>query len=171
VATDAIPLPKPEPRAVREHFAVPSIRSREIVSAHRSGVRHRKGALQPLDFSDGLLGVHSSSISTTPRERSNGTAELTPPGFPIPFAPVVTPSQPEGRPFPITALEFSVRIGRRRASVDRSFASFRPRSVDLHGDGSLRYRQSVQQQSSATGVLNCEGDCLERINQSDSCGG
>lgn len=53
---------------------------------------------------------------------------------------------------------FSVRIGQRRASVDRFFASFRPRSVDLHGDGSLRFRQRpVQQLSSETGGSELRG--------------
>jgi hypothetical protein len=67
--------------------------------------------------------------------------------------------------------EFSGRITRRPALLNRFFASFRPRSVDPHGDGSLRDRQPVQQLSSQTGVLNCEGDCLGRINRPDSCSG
>jgi hypothetical protein len=41
--------------------------------------------------------IHFPSISTTPRNRSNRTAELTLPGFQIPFPPVVTPSSPRGR--------------------------------------------------------------------------
>jgi hypothetical protein len=43
-----------------EHFVVPSIRSREVAAAERSGVRRCEDALQPLDFGNGLLGVHWS---------------------------------------------------------------------------------------------------------------
>jgi len=32
-ATDAIPPPQPEPRAMREHLVVPSIRSRDVAWA------------------------------------------------------------------------------------------------------------------------------------------
>jgi hypothetical protein len=39
-------LPKPKPRAMREHFVVSSIRSRNIARAQRSGVWHRADALQ-----------------------------------------------------------------------------------------------------------------------------
>jgi hypothetical protein len=46
---------------MREHLVVPAIRSREITQAHRSRVRHCEDALQPLDFSDCLLGVHPST--------------------------------------------------------------------------------------------------------------
>jgi hypothetical protein len=42
-----------------EHIVVPSIRSREVTNAQRSRVRHREDALQPLDFPDGLLGIHA----------------------------------------------------------------------------------------------------------------
>src|SRR5260370_13661219 len=42
---------------------VPSIRSREVAGAQRSGVRHCEDALKALDFGNGLLGVHSVSIS------------------------------------------------------------------------------------------------------------
>jgi len=38
-ATDAVSLPQPEPRAICEHFVVPSIGSRDIAGAQRSGVR------------------------------------------------------------------------------------------------------------------------------------
>jgi hypothetical protein len=44
-ATNPVLLPKPKPRAVSEHFIVPSIRSREVTRAQRSGVRHGKDAL------------------------------------------------------------------------------------------------------------------------------
>jgi hypothetical protein len=38
-ATDAIPLPKPKPRAVREHFIVPSIRRRDVACAEWPTIR------------------------------------------------------------------------------------------------------------------------------------
>ena len=37
--TDAIPLPKTEPRTMREHLVVPSVRSREVVGAQRPNIR------------------------------------------------------------------------------------------------------------------------------------
>ena len=44
-ATDTVPLPKAKPRALLEHFVVPSIGSREVALAQRSGVQHREDAL------------------------------------------------------------------------------------------------------------------------------
>jgi hypothetical protein len=38
-ATDAIPLPKPKPRAMREHFVVSSIRSRDVACAEWPNIR------------------------------------------------------------------------------------------------------------------------------------
>jgi hypothetical protein len=57
-ATDAIPLPNPEPRALLEPFVMPSIRSGEIAPAQRSGVLHCENALKALDLGDSLLRVH-----------------------------------------------------------------------------------------------------------------
>ena len=37
--TDAVPLPKLKPRAMREHLVVPSIRCREVARAEWSNVR------------------------------------------------------------------------------------------------------------------------------------
>jgi len=48
---------------MREQFVVPSISSREVARAQRSGVRHGEDSLQPLDFRNGLFSVHSVSIS------------------------------------------------------------------------------------------------------------
>jgi hypothetical protein len=62
-AANPVPLPKAKPRAVREHFVVPSIRSREVARAQRSRVRHCEDAFKALDFGNCLLGVHSVSIS------------------------------------------------------------------------------------------------------------
>jgi hypothetical protein len=41
---------------------VPTIRSREVACAQRSGVGHREDALQQLDFGDGLFSVHPSKV-------------------------------------------------------------------------------------------------------------
>jgi hypothetical protein len=49
---------------MREHFVMPSIRSREIAQAQRSRVRHCENALQKLDFGDGLFSVHLSEYPT-----------------------------------------------------------------------------------------------------------
>jgi hypothetical protein len=38
-------LPESKRWAVREHIVVPSIRSRDVACAHRSGVWHRESAL------------------------------------------------------------------------------------------------------------------------------
>jgi hypothetical protein len=62
-ATDAKMLPQPEPPAMRDLVIVPAIRSREITQAQRTGVRHFEDSLKALDFGNGLLGVHSVSIS------------------------------------------------------------------------------------------------------------
>jgi hypothetical protein len=56
-------LPKPEPWAMREHFVMSPIRSREVARAQRSGIRLCKDALKALDFGDSLLGVHAVPIS------------------------------------------------------------------------------------------------------------
>ena len=44
-AENPVLLPKSKPWAMREHIVVPSIRSREVAWAKRSGVRHRESAL------------------------------------------------------------------------------------------------------------------------------
>ncbi len=51
-------LPNSEPRTIREHFVVPSIRSGKVARAQRSGVRYREGALQPINFGNDPFGVH-----------------------------------------------------------------------------------------------------------------
>ena len=63
-ATDPIPLPKAKPRTMREHFVVPSIRSREVAWAQRSVVRHSEDTFQPFDFSNGIFSVHPSQSSS-----------------------------------------------------------------------------------------------------------
>jgi hypothetical protein len=62
-AANAVPLPKAKPWALRKHFVVSSIRSREVARAERSGVRLCEDALKLLDFGNSLLDVHSVSIS------------------------------------------------------------------------------------------------------------
>jgi hypothetical protein len=52
---------------MREHFVVPSIRSREVAWAQRSGVGRCEDALQSLDFGNCLLGVHPSQYETQGR--------------------------------------------------------------------------------------------------------
>ena len=42
-------LPQPKPRAVREHFVVPSIRGRDGACAQRSRVGHREHSLKAFD--------------------------------------------------------------------------------------------------------------------------
>jgi hypothetical protein len=53
---------------VRVYFVVPSIRSREVAPAQRSGVQHCEHMLKPLDFGNGLFGVHASQSSSTKRD-------------------------------------------------------------------------------------------------------
>ena len=62
-AANPVPLPKTKPRAVRKHFVVLSIGSREVARAQRSSVRHCEDALKTFDFGNCLLRVHSISIS------------------------------------------------------------------------------------------------------------
>src|SRR5579862_1219355 len=63
-ATDAISLPKLEPRTVRKQFIVPSIGSCEVARIHRSGIRHGENPLEPFDFGNGLFRIHSSLSSS-----------------------------------------------------------------------------------------------------------
>jgi putative ribosome biogenesis GTPase RsgA len=53
-----------------------SIRSREVASAQRSGVRHGKEALYPLDLGNSLLGVHPVPISDISGNRQTGRHTL-----------------------------------------------------------------------------------------------
>jgi hypothetical protein len=46
---------------MREHFVMPSIRRREV--PRPTSIRRCEDTLQPLDFSNGLLGVHSVPLS------------------------------------------------------------------------------------------------------------
>ena len=51
-------LPEPEPRTIREHIVMPSIRSRDVACAEWPDIRHCQDALKALDFSNGLFSVH-----------------------------------------------------------------------------------------------------------------
>jgi hypothetical protein len=66
-AGNAVLLPKPKPRAVREHLVMPSIHSPEVTRAQRSGVRHGEDAFYQLDFGNGLFNVHPSQYLTEMR--------------------------------------------------------------------------------------------------------
>jgi len=57
-AADTISLPEPKPQAICQLLIVSSIRSREVTPAQRFRVWRGEDALQSLDFSDGLFGVH-----------------------------------------------------------------------------------------------------------------
>jgi hypothetical protein len=48
---------------MREQIVMPTIRSREVVRAQRSGVRRYEDALKAFDVGNSLLCVHSVSIS------------------------------------------------------------------------------------------------------------
>jgi hypothetical protein len=74
-------LPNAKPRAMREHFVVPSIRSREVARAQGSGVRHREDALKALDVGNPLFSVHSfpiSNMGTAKVKRSDQCKRLHP---------------------------------------------------------------------------------------------
>ena len=47
---------------MREHIVVPSIGSREVALAERSGIGHCQDALQPLNFGNGLFSIHPASM-------------------------------------------------------------------------------------------------------------
>jgi hypothetical protein len=57
---------------MREHFVVPSIRSREVARAQGSSVRRCEDPLKALDFGNSLLGVHSVPISNMSMAIVNG---------------------------------------------------------------------------------------------------
>jgi hypothetical protein len=73
-ARNAVPLPKAKPRTMGERIVVSPIRSREITGARRSAVGNRENALQPLDFSNALFGVHPSQYLTERRRGQFGAA-------------------------------------------------------------------------------------------------
>ena len=58
-AANAVPLPKPKPRAVCEHFIVPSIQSRDVACTQRPDIRCLKHFFQLFDVVNGAFNVHS----------------------------------------------------------------------------------------------------------------
>ena len=51
-------LPQPKPRAMREHFVVPSIRSREIARPQRPNIRCLEHFLELFDVVNSAFNVH-----------------------------------------------------------------------------------------------------------------
>jgi hypothetical protein len=47
---------------MREHLIMPSIGSREVAWAERSGIGHCEDALKVLDFDDSSVNVHAAQI-------------------------------------------------------------------------------------------------------------
>ena len=62
-ATNPEVLPKTKPRAMREHFVVPSIGSRDVACAQRPNVRRFEHFLKLLNLPNDAFNVHSVSIS------------------------------------------------------------------------------------------------------------
>jgi hypothetical protein len=56
-------LPQPKPRAMREHFVVPSIGSRDVACAEWSDIRRFEHFPQLLNLVNDAFNVHSLSIS------------------------------------------------------------------------------------------------------------
>src|ERR1017187_2473873 len=70
-ATDAIPLPEPKPRAVREHFVVPSVGSRDVACAERPNIRRFEHFLLLLDVVNDAFNFHASRSSRRKRGAVN----------------------------------------------------------------------------------------------------
>ena len=75
---------------MRQHIVVPSIRSREVALAQRSGVGHREDALQPLDFNNALFSVHPSQYLTERQGGQFGVASPKPATARFPVDPPAT---------------------------------------------------------------------------------
>jgi hypothetical protein len=73
---DAILLPQPKPRAVREHFVVPPIRSREIAGAEWPNIRRFEHFLQLLNLVNYAFNVHASQSSKRRRGAVNLKRQL-----------------------------------------------------------------------------------------------
>ena len=58
-AADAVMLPELKPRAMRQHFIVPAIRSGDIGCAEWSSVRCFEHFLQLLNLVDEALNIHA----------------------------------------------------------------------------------------------------------------
>jgi len=62
-AANPVLLPQPEPRAVREHFIVLSISSRDVACAEWPNIRRFEHFLKLLDIVNDAFNVHAVSIS------------------------------------------------------------------------------------------------------------
>jgi hypothetical protein len=63
-ATDAIPLPKPKPRATGLLLIMPPIRSREVACAEWPTIRRFEHFLQLLNLVNDAFNVHASQYPT-----------------------------------------------------------------------------------------------------------
>jgi hypothetical protein len=65
-------LPKPEPRTMREHFIVPSIRSRQVTRVQRPNIRSFEHFLYLFDVVNSAFNVHALQSS----DRRRGAVNL-----------------------------------------------------------------------------------------------
>jgi hypothetical protein len=75
-ATDAVPLPKTKPRAMREHLVVPSVRSLKVARTQRSSIRRFEHFLQLLNLLNGAFNVHASQSSKRRRWAVNRKRQI-----------------------------------------------------------------------------------------------
>ena len=61
-------LPQPKPRAMREHFVVPSIGSRDVACAEWPNIRRFEQFLYLLNLVNDAFNVHGSQSSSRKRE-------------------------------------------------------------------------------------------------------
>jgi hypothetical protein len=61
-ATHAITLPKPKPRAMRQHFIVPSIRGRDVAWTEWPYIRRFEHFLKLLDVVNDAFNVHAPTV-------------------------------------------------------------------------------------------------------------
>jgi hypothetical protein len=69
-------LPNSEPRALREHFVVPSIGSRDVAWAEWPNIRRFEHFLQLLDLVNDAFNVHASQSSRRKRGAVNLKRQL-----------------------------------------------------------------------------------------------
>ena len=62
-AANPVPLPQPKPRAMREHFVMPSISGRQVTCAEWPNIRRFEHLLELLDLVNDAFNVHTVSIS------------------------------------------------------------------------------------------------------------
>ena len=64
-AANSVLLPQSEPRAMREHFVMPSIGSRDVACAEWPDIRRFEHFLYLLDLVNNAFNVHASQSSST----------------------------------------------------------------------------------------------------------